>query len=814
MSVRIYQLSKELNMTNKEIITLLQERGLDVSNPSNTIPNIYAESFREEFRKKGESQPTPPLEKDKEAVEIKTSDAGQAQAALMPDAPKTRFVKTAEDIAEEKRQASESKAAVSSVISRPEVPQVSVPQRPPIVPVPPFNPAGAPKAPPKIPGIAGNAPKLPQTISVVKEAQSSSVVSSSPSQVTSPVPVVANNNLEEKSQDNAVSPPPSIQTNVLRCKPPIIVREFAIILGLKPFRLISELMEMGIFASMNQVIEEQIALRIAKKHGFELEIQHRKETPQQTPQQTQQQQKEAAAKKAIEEEIKSDEKRIPRPPIVCVLGHVDHGKTTLLDTIRKTSVVSGEAGGITQHIGAYQVTHNDHKITFIDTPGHAAFSKMRQRGADVTDIAILVVAADDGFKPQTDEALKFAQKASVPIIVAINKMDSPGANIDRVKQQLQERGIAPEDWGGETLCTPVSALKGTNIDTLLELVLLQAEVEEFKANPDCLAEGVIIESQIEVGRGPTASVIVQKGTLKIGDNLLCGGTYCKVRAMMDDKGATIKEAFPSTPVKVLGWTDVPEAGMVFKTLKNEKEAKREAEEYAHNSKVKSLVPEKHEKMDLQNLLDAIANVKEKTLKVIVKADVHGSVEALSACLQDIKSDKIKLELLYGEVGLISKNDIKSASAAGAVIVGFNTKFETGSAAQAKHENVQVIQHNIIYELINQVKDLMTEMLEPELKENKLGAAEVRQVFAVAKGVVAGCMVTEGKIGRDAFARVLRGKKLEPVHQSKIITLKRFKEDASEVRAGYECGIQISGFNDYKEGDIIECFEIQKIRPSL
>lgn len=573
-------------------------------------------------------------------------------------------------------------------------------------------------------------------------------------------------------------------------------------------------MEMGIFASMNQVIEEQVALRIAKRHGFELEIQHRKETPQQTPQQTQQQQKEAAAKRAIEEEIKSDEKRVPRPPIVCVLGHVDHGKTTLLDTIRKTSVVSGEAGGITQHIGAYQVTHNNQKITFIDTPGHAAFSKMRQRGADVTDIAILVVAADDGFKPQTDEALKFAQKAAVPIIVAINKMDSPGANIDRVKQQLQERGIATEDWGGEILCTPVSALKGTNIDTLLELVLLQAEVEEFKANPDCPAEGVIIESQIEIGRGPTASVIVQKGTLKIGDNLLCGGTYCKVRAIMDDKGATIKEALPSTPVKILGWTDVPEAGMVFKTLKNEKEAKREAEEYAHKSKVKSLVPEKHEKMDLQNLLDAIANVKEKTLKVIVKADVHGSVEALSACLQDIKSDKIKLELLYGEVGLISKNDIKSANAAGAVIVGFNTKFETGSAAQAKHENVQVIQHNIIYELINQVKDLMTEMLEPELKENKLGAAEVRQIFAIAKGIVAGCMVTEGKISRDAFARVLRGKKLEPLHQGKIITLKRFKEDTSEVRAGYECGIQISAFNDYKEGDIIECFEIQKIRPSL
>jgi translation initiation factor IF-2 len=804
MSVRIYQLSKELDMTNKEIITLLQERGLDVNSPSNTIPNIYAESFREEFKKKVEKGAVVATK------EAETPQPKEEAKPVEPEAPKMKFVKSAEDIEAEKKRALESKPAVSTIISKPEIPQTQAAQRPSPVLAAGSGAAGAPKAPPRIPGIAGSAPKLPQIVPGSKETQGG-LASGSASIESSNAAVV---NTQEVAEKNTSSASTTGQVNILKCKPPIIVREFAIILGLKPFRLISELMEMGIFASMNQPIDENVAIRIAKKHGFELEIQHRKEVQQQTPQQTQQQQQEAAARKAIEEEIKSDEKRVPRPPIVCVLGHVDHGKTTLLDTIRKTSVVTGEAGGITQHIGAYQVVHDGHKITFIDTPGHAAFSKMRQRGADVTDIAILVVAADDGFKPQTDEALKFAQKAGVPIVVAINKMDAPGANIDRVKQQLQERGIAPEDWGGETLCTPVSALKGTNIDTLLELILLQAEVEELKANPDCQAEGVIIESQIEVGRGSTASVIIRKGTLKIGDNLVCGGAYCKVKAMLDDKGGNLKEAPPSTPVKVLGWTDIPEAGMVFKALKNEKEAKREAEEYAHKSKLKSLVPEKQEKMDLQNLLDAIASVKEKTLKVIIKGDVHGSVEALSASLQGIKSDKIKLELLNSEVGLISKNDVKNANAAGAVIVGFNTKFETGTAAQAKHENVQVIQHNIIYELIDQIRDLMTEMLDPELKENKLGAAEVRQIFAVAKGVVAGCMVTEGKINRDAFARILRGKKSEPVHQGKVVTLKRFKEDASEVRAGYECGIQISGFNDYKEGDIIECFEIQKIRPSL
>lgn len=679
---------------------------------------------------------------------------------------------------------------MSSIISKPAIAQAPIPSpRPPIPSTPPPLATG-PKPPPRIPTIPSQPPKFPQNVPFGKEP------------LPAPVPPTIKPTSSIETVQNTAKTAP------LRCKTPIIVREFAVLIGVKPFRLISELMEMGIFASMNQTIEELVAVRIAKKHGFDLEVQHRGEA--------QQQQQQQVIKKAKEEAPKVDESKFlkPRPPIVCVLGHVDHGKTTLLDTIRKTNVVKGEAGGITQHIGAYQIIHNNHKITFIDTPGHAAFSKMRQRGAELTDIAILVVAADDGFKPQTEEALKFAQKAGVPVVVAINKMDAPGANIDRVKQQLQERGITPEDWGGEVLCTPVSALKGQNIDALLELILLQAEIQELRANPDCPAEGVIVESQIEIGRGPTASAIIQKGTLKVGDTLLCGGTYCKVRAMVAETGERLKEAPPSTPVKILGWTDIPEAGAIFTTSKNEKEAKQEAEKYAHTSKLTALTPVKQEKMDLQSLLDTIASAKEKTLKVIVKADVHGSVEALSSFLETIKSDKIKLEIIYGDVGLISKNDIKNANASGAIIVGFNTKFETGIAAQAKHENVQIIQHNIIYELIDQVKELMTEMLEPELKENKLGAAEIRQVFPVAKGIVAGCMVTEGKISRDAFARVLRGKKVEPIHQSKIVTLKRFKEDVNEVRAGYECGIQVSGFNDYKEGDTIECFEIQKIRPSL
>ncbi|PWU05373.1 MAG: translation initiation factor IF-2, partial [Verrucomicrobia bacterium] len=693
MSVRIYQLSKELNISNKELIELLKQKGLEVSSPSNTIPNIYADALLEEFKAKTTA---PAAKETEEKPKSKGAKESTPPPPPSPSPEKQKFVKTADDI-EQERQAVLEKKQTSAIISKPSAP-------PPLPSIPQV------KTPPKAPVFSAQPPKLPQ-VTIPPRA---------------PGPPLPKKEISAPESVEAEAPATQAAT-VIKCKPTIIVRDFAGLIGLKPFRLISELMEMGIFASMNQTIDEQVAIRIAKKHGFELEIQHRGEAQPQVQQQVKK------PKEEPEKVVDETEFLKPRPPIVCVLGHVDHGKTTLLDTIRKTSVVTGEAGGITQHIGAYQVVHQGHKITFIDTPGHAAFSKMRQRGADVTDIAVLVVAADDGFKPQTDEALKFAQKANVPIVVAINKMDAPGANIDRVKQQLQERGIAPEDWGGETLTTPVSALKGTNIDALLELILLQAEISELKANPDRPAEGVIVESQIEVGRGPTASAIIEKGTLKIGDNLVCGGVYCKVRAMMDDKGGRLNAALPSTPVKILGWTDVPEAGVTFITVKNEKEAKMKAEEYAHKVKLDSLTPAKQEKMDLQNLLDAIAGAKEKILKVIIKADVHGSVEALSASLEAIKSDKIKLEVLYGDVGLINKNDVKNASASEAVIVAFNTKFETGTAAEAKHAGVQIIQHNIIYELIDRIKEFMTEMLEPELKENKLGAAEIRQVFAVSKG---------------------------------------------------------------------------------
>ncbi len=498
---------------------------------------------------------------------------------------------------------------------------------------------------------------------------------------------------------------------------------------------------------------------------------------------------------------------------MCILGHVDHGKTSLLDAIRKADVAAGEAGGITQHIGAYQIEFNGRKITFLDTPGHAAFSKMRARGADVTDVAVLVVAADDGFMPQTDEALKHAQNAEVTLLVAVNKMDVKGANIDQVKAQMQQRNIAPEDWGGETVTVPVSAIKGTGINELLEMILLQSDVLELKANPKAEASGVIIESEVEVGRGPLATVIVQRGTLRIGDAIVCGEQWCKVRAMYDDQGKNIKEAPPSTPARVIGWSGPPDSGATFKVVKNAREAEGLAEEEQQRTKKQAnTVAAQPKNVSVEQLFADIAATQHKVLKVIVKSDVYGSTEAVRSVLEGIKSTKVSLEIVSTDVGLVTKNDVLMASAAGSVILGFNTKLENGVTPLAKHHGVRIETYSIIYELGDKVREMMADLLDPDLKEIKLGAAEVRATFPLAKGFVAGCLVTEGKITRNATARLRRGK--QTIHEGKVQTLKRFKDDANEVRAGLECGIKLDDFNGYETGDVIEVFEVQKVRAAL
>jgi translation initiation factor IF-2 len=568
-------------------------------------------------------------------------------------------------------------------------------------------------------------------------------------------------------------------------------------------------MEQGIFASMNQTIEEQVAIDLAAKHNIILEIKHRGESQVQE----EKSEEDLAVEREIQEAEEEERNLEPRPPVVCILGHVDHGKTSLLDTIRKANVVSGEAGGITQHIGAYQVKSGEQLITFLDTPGHSAFNKMRARGAQVTDVAVLVVAADDGFMPQTDEALKYIKQAGVTLIVAVNKMDVPGANLDQVKTQMQQRDIASEDWGGQTITVPVSAIKGDGIDELLEMIALQAEVLELKANPRADASGVVVESQMEVGRGAMSTVIVQRGTLKVGDAIVCGKEWAKVRAMFDDQGKNVKSAPPSTPVRVIGWSGPPDSGATFQAVKNARTAESMADEAADDLKHKVTTKAAEPKeVSVEALFANIAATQAKTLKLVIKSDVYGSAEAVRGMIEGIQSEKVNVEIVANEVGLVTKTDVQRASPAGATILAFNTKLENGVTPQAKHHGVRIESFNIIYELTDRVKEMMADLLDPEAKEVKMGAAEVREVFPLAKGFVAGCLVTEGKIIRNAAARVRRGKEI--AHEGKINTLKRFKDDANEIRAGLECGIKVDDYNGYEKGDVIEIYEIQHVRASL
>ena len=816
MSVRIHQLSKQVGMENKELIELLRSRGFEVKSASSTIDNISAESLVEEYASKQKAEAAPAAEAPAEPAKPKK-----------PALPKGVVVKSSEQIKREREAAAAADSKPAPAAPKP----APVSKAPPTAPKPKTPPSGvapaglkssapAPAGPPKAPIIA-SAPKPeaekeqpPVAAKPPAPAPAAAKPAGLPKPPKPPKPPSATApkvDVEPAAEVTAEGDAPAdIAERIIHAKPPIVVRDFATEIEVKPFKLISELMEMGIFASMNQTIEETVAVQIAKRHGFKLEIHHRGET-----------QAEVAEKKKVAK-IADDDPRFlkPRPPVVCILGHVDHGKTTLLDTIRKANVTEGEAGGITQHIGAYQIEHNEQKITFLDTPGHAAFSLMRERGANVTDLAILVIAADDAFKPQTEEALRFAKEANNSIVVAINKVDAKGANVDRVKQQMQEKGIAPEDWGGETIAVEVSALKGTNIDELLDMILLQTEVLELSANPDCPASGTIIEAQLEEGRGATASVIVERGTLKKGDALLCGEAYCKVKSMMDENGKVLKEAPPSTPVKVIGWSEVPSGGKTFTAVKNEKTAKKAAAAaMTERKREQNVAPEQSAKSEggvtVEDLFAAIEQQKKKCLSVIVKSDVHGSTEALVNSLEQIESDKVDIRIISSGVGHISKNDIALASAgeADVTIVGFNVRLDNGVQSQAKHHEVRIIQHNIIYELLDQVEECMAELLDAELSEKKLGAAEVRQVFSMGKGRnVAGCMVTEGTINRNRKARVLRNGEI--IHESKIDTLKRFKDDVKEVRAGYECGVNVDGYDDYEEGDIIECFEVEELRPSL
>ena len=814
MSIRIHELAKKLSMDNKDLMALLKERGYPAKSVSSTVDNITAEALEQELAAKNPPPPAPEAPPAAPAVESVSTPVPVIEPAKVK-LPAGVFVKSAQDIQREKEEAAKAaaaaRAAASATVTPPPAPvpvarsPIAPPALPSVRPAPSVPPAPKPApAPvyraPVAPAPVAKAPMTPPPMPAARPPMPPPTPAAKPAPAATPTAGAPAASSMTVTEEGGVK--------IIHLKPPIIVRDFAVALGLKPFKLISELMEMSIFASMNQSIDEAIATKIGEKHGFLLDIKHRGEAaaPAVTPEKA----KINKEEKAREEDLKN---LAPRPPVVCILGHVDHGKTSLLDAIRKANVAAGEAGGITQHIGAYQIEHQGRKVTFLDTPGHAAFTKMRARGASVTDIAVLVVAADDGFMPQTDEALQHAKDANVALMVAVNKMDVKGANLDRVKQQMQERQIAPEDWGGETVTVPVAAIKGQGISDLLDMILLQADVLELKANPKTEASGVVIESQVDVGRGPLATVIVQRGTLRVGDALVCGPHYAKVRAMFDDQGNNLKEAPPAMPVRVIGWSGSPDSGSKFVSAKNAREAERQAEEAADLLKKTTITEDAAPKdVSIDALFANIAATQAKVLRVVLKSDVYGSLEAVKNVLEGIKSAKVSLNIVAADVGVISKNDVLMASTGKAVIIGFNTKQENGVTALAKHHGVAIENFSIIYELGDRVREMMADLLDPDLKENKLGGAEVRQVFPVAKGFVAGCLVTEGKITRNATARVRRGK--ESVFEGKVGTLRRFKDDANEVRAGLECGIRLDGFDGYQPGDRIECFEIQKVRASL
>ncbi|MFC2950072.1 translation initiation factor IF-2 [Virgibacillus sediminis] len=600
-----------------------------------------------------------------------------------------------------------------------------------------------------------------------------------------------NKGRKDQSSGGAQKPAPKPTPEKITYSGTLTVSELAEKLNKESAEIIKKLMFLGVMATKNQDLEDDAVELICEEFNVEVE------------------------KEIILEDTDLDkyrdedeeDKLVERPAVVTIMGHVDHGKTTLLDSIRHTKVTAGEAGGITQHIGAYQIENNGKKITFLDTPGHAAFTSMRSRGAQVTDIAVLVVAADDGVMPQTVEAINHAKAAEVPIIVAVNKMDKEGANPDRVMQELTEYELIPEDWGGSTIFVNMSAIKGEGIDDLLEMLLLVSEVEELKANPDTQAFGTVIEAELDKGRGSVATLLVQNGTLKVGDSIVVGNTYGRVRAMVNDLGQRVKEAAPSTPVEITGLNDVPQAGDQFLVFDDEKKARQIGEARQQ----KQIMENRGEqtKVSLDDLFEQIKQGDMKEINVIIKADVQGSAEALAGSLQKIDVEGVNIKIIHSGVGAITESDIILASASNAIVIGFNVRPDANAKNAAASEKVDVRLHRVIYTAIEEIESAMKGMLDPEYEEKVIGQAEVRETFKVSRiGTIAGSYVTEGKITRDSGIRLIRNGVVQ--YEGEIDTLKRFKDDVKEVATNYECGITIKNFNDIKEGDIIEAFIMQEI----
>jgi translation initiation factor IF-2 len=825
MPVRIYDISKKLGLENKQVLSKAKELGIAAARvASSSLDKITAEYLEEQLRKDHpnlSTPPPPPAPAPAPTVPVNEPivvvSAPEVKAAKMDTVTATATLQAPPPPAEADSKAASALAETPALEPPPPPPPpppagprlgekvgfIQLPQKP--APKPVERPAGlkAPAAPARR--------AEPGRTEFVKRGELRSVRSPyAPSG-----PAGAKSHAQQKgpgSAKSAESQAPKVvlpaDAQIISIKPPIIVRDLAEQLKQKSFIIIGDLMKAGVFANVNQAIDEVTAQKICANYGFRFEVEKRERGGGTVH---------APIKKVeLDQEDRLEDLK-PRAPVVTIMGHVDHGKTTLLDVIRKSNVAAGEAGGITQHIGAYTISfpHPERKdelahVTFLDTPGHAAFSSMRARGANVTDIVVLVVASNDGVMPQTIEALNHAKAAKVPILVAVNKIDHPNANPLRVRQQLQDKGLVPDDWGGDTIYADVSALTKQGVDKLIEMILLQADLLELKANPNRRAKGNVIESGLEPG-GPTATVLVRKGTLRIGEVMICGQFYGRVRALISEEGKRLKEAAPSVAVKVLGLNGVPEAGLEFSVVEDEKAARELAGQRGQEAKAQGQEAARS-KVTLENLFATLESQQSKVLKIVVKADAQGSVEAIVEALKKIESDKVSLEIIHSAVGTITESDVALASASSAVILGFHTRVDSGVADKAKHEGVQIKLYAIIYELIDEVKEGMAGLLEPLLKEVIMGSAEVRKVFQLSKGApVAGCVISSGRIAKGKV-RVRRRK--EVIYEGLTQSLRRFQDEVNEVRAGMECGIRIEGFSDYQVGDAIECYTVEKIAQKL
>ena len=798
MPVRIYEIAKKIGIPSKEVLAKAKELGIaNAKVASSTLDKITAEYLEEQIA--GKPEPEAPAEEPQAAAEPVIITAPVEEAA--PQEAEAAEDSSEETSTEETEPATEEEATEDA---EPEAPAEEAEDQ-----AEPAEPAEEEEKDSdlgkKVGFIElGNMPVRPAVRERKKKKDKGKDKQEKKPEKsgTAPEPTTVGGGPRKPKYTAPADGP------LIALKPPIIVRDLAEAMKRKPFQLIADLMSLNVFANVNQSIDEPIARDICAKNGFRFRLERRERGAGLV--------KATTKKKVVLDSEDKEEDLQLRAPVVTIMGHVDHGKTTLLDVIRHSNVTAGEAGGITQHIGAYtiNVPHPENpkkleQITFLDTPGHAAFSAMRARGANVTDIVILVVGADDGVMPQTMEALSHAQAAEVPIIVAVNKIDHPSANPTMARTQLQEKGVVCEEWGGETIFVDVSALKNTNVDKLLEMVLLQAEVLELKANPNRSAVGNVVESAMEAG-GPTATLLVRKGTLKVGDIMVCGNYFGKARALIDHEGKRIKEAGPSSAVKVLGLNGVPEAGAEFNIVPNDKEARNICEDRITKERDESVARKR--KMTLESLFSRTQADSDKTLKLIIKADTQGSVEAIVDSINKIESDKVQSEVVHSGVGSISESDATLASASDAVILGFHAKIDTGVGEVAKREGVQIKLYAIIYELIEEVKEAMAGLLDPLMKDVVTGQAEVRKIFELSKGGnVAGCAVTSGKLLRGKMRVVRKG---DLVYEGISHTLKRFKDEVNEVRSGMECGIRLDGFDDFQEGDIIECYTQEKVAQSL